>query len=463
MKYTAKYVWIENRFESHATFEIHKGVFQHSEVNYLQTSIDSDALDLGDVAVIPGVINAHSHAFQRIIRGRSEHISTAHLEDNFWGWRDAMYHAANHLSAEDIKNVSQFTFLEMAKSGVTSVGEFHYLHHAEDGKNYEDKNRIANAIIEAAKKVGIRISLLNVAYRFGDIAEPAKKSQRRFISHDLPTYLDGTLALRRQWENDPSVNIGFAPHSVRAVDEHWIRGIAREAKAFDMPLHIHASEQRSEVENSLRKRGQTPIEWIDAQGALSSRTTIIHANHATESELESIAKRGSIICACPTTERNLGDGFLPMHNITKLDIPITLGSDSHTQIDIFSDLRLLEYHERLRNEKRNVLAGLRNKTSTAQVLLPLLSKFGAKSIGIGAAEIAPKEVADFTCLDLKHPSLIGADRSTIGGFIALSMPADAVKDVYVGGECIIKDSKHVNEDEIISAYLEVSHRLWKKT
>lgn len=451
MKWTARYILIDGIFKEHVFFEIQN--------NRIQLTDDGQgAVDLGKVAILPGCVNAHSHAFQRVIRGRTEHRNTAFANDNFWSWRNAMYSAAQSLTADEISTVAEFTFLEMAQNGITSVGEFHYLHNQPDGRPYLNPNELADRMIEAAKKIGIRIALLNVAYHFGGIDSEPSLAQQRFVSTDVESYLEKTNTLRTNWKGHDVV-IGYAPHSVRAVDENWLRTINEASEKFDSPLHIHASEQRSEVADSIKKRGTSPIEWLYKNGALSERTTIVHANHATQKEIEYMAKRKTSICVCPTTERNLGDGFLPIVDFLKFDIPICLGSDSHTQIDLFSDARLLEYNERLRVQKRNHLASELEKKTTSEILLPMLAENGSRSLGIGAAAIANNELADFFTVDLNHRTLLGSDPLSLGANILLSMSPDAVKDVFVGGDRIVKNGKHVYETEIYEKYETLMERV----
>ncbi len=457
MKWTAKYILIDSVFQENISFEIKAGRF-------VMSRDCSDAIDLGDVAILPGCVNAHSHAFQRVIRGRTEHRTPRNqspaegLEDNFWSWRTAMYSAAQGLTADEISKVAEFTFLEMAQSGITSVGEFHYLHNQPDGVPYINENELADRMIEAAKKIGIRITLLNVAYHFGGIGKTPNQAQKRFVSKDVRSYLEKTNTLRTNWKGHDVV-IGYAPHSVRAIDEHWLGAISDAAQYYDAPLHIHASEQRGEVKDSVAKRGLSPIEWIYENGGLSERTTIVHANHATRKEIERMAETQANICVCPTTERNLGDGFLPIVDFLKSKIPVCLGSDSHSQIDLFSDARLLEYNDRLLVEKRNVLASELDRATTAEILLPMLSKNGSRALRNGAPAIADDASADFFTVDLKHRTLLGSDSESLGANILLSMTPDTIKDVFVGGKKIIQNGKHKYEDDIYSNYESVMERV----
>ena len=301
-----------------------------------------------------------------------------------------MYAAAGHLCPDGIEIVARMTFLEMLMSGITAVGEFHYVHHRNDGSQYPHPNVMAERVIRAARSVGLRIHLLRVAYHRGGYGRPASPAQGRFTDSTLSEYLDHTEALTETYSHDSHVQVGFAPHSIRAVPDRWLEGIAERSQATGQVIHIHACEQRRELEESVAEYGQEPIEFFDSVGLLGKRTTLVHATHLNERAIELIGRSGTSVCACPTTERNLGDGFLPAQALLAMGVPISLGSDSHAQVNLWEDARLIEYHERLREERRNVLAQHHERwgcTSderlyTADVLWPMLHTHGARSIGM---------------------------------------------------------------------------------
>src|SRR6184192_4111793 len=245
-------------------------------------------------AVLPGLVAAHSHAFQRAIRGRTEHRS--HPRDDFWTWREAMYAAAERLSPDDLYAVSKFCFLEMARAGVTAVGEFHYLHRDRDGRPYADPNELDLAVARAATEAGLRVVLLRVAYARGGL--------KRFVEGSADEYLKNLDALSRQ------VPVGAAPHSVRACPAEWIRDIAAEAFRRGWPLHLRVSEQRGEVEQCQAEHGTTPALVLERLGALRESTTAVHGVHLTAQDIAALGRARATVCACPTTERNLGDGVV---------------------------------------------------------------------------------------------------------------------------------------------------------
>lgn len=409
---------------------------------------------LGEVALMPGLVNAHSHAFQRVLRGRTEWLHRDRPHEDFWSWREAMYAAANSCSADELEQLATRTFWEMALSGITCVGEFHYVHHAPDGQPYDDPDELAHRVVRAARRVGLRITLLRVAYHRGGYQRPLTGAQRRFVTPSLADYTARLDALTGHYAGASDVRVGAAPHSVRAVPRDWLTEIARWAADHDAPLHIHASEQRAELVQSLQEHGMTPVELLHDARALDARTTLVHATHLSQRELDLIGAHGAQVCACPTTERNLGDGFLPALGLLQRRVPISLGSDSHADIDLWEEARLVEYHERLRYERRNVLASAfeawhpervdEERREVAALLLPMLSAHGARTLGWSdAGGLGVGQLADFVALDLAHPSLLGVSAESALAHLALSVKTGAVRDVFVGGEAIVRQRAHL--------------------
>src|ERR1700761_8500945 len=271
-------------------------------------------------ALLPGLANAHSHTFQRLFRGRAE--GRAAGGDTFWTWREQMYRAAAFVSPESLYDVARATFLEMAASGITVVGEFHYLHRDSQGHAYADANLLSHQVIAAAQSVGVRICLLRSAYfRAGFEREP-HPGQRRF--YEKPDeYLRNLGELVSAHEGAANVTVGAAPHSIRAVPLPDLIAIAEAANG--MPLHMHISEQVGENSACQAEYDSTPVTLVAKHGILSPRTTLIHAIHLTDSEFEEVARSGATICSCPTTERNLGDGIFPADTAARLGIPVAFG------------------------------------------------------------------------------------------------------------------------------------------
>lgn len=413
-------------------------------------------------ALLPGLVNAHSHAFQRVIRGRTEHRA-GQARDDFWTWREMMYSAATRLSPEDLYDASRMTFLEMALGGISSVGEFHYIHHAPDATPYDDPNLLSQTAIRAARDVGLRICLLRVAYaRSGYATEPNPK-QSRFIERDAEAYLRNVERLRAEAEKEDGVSVGVAPHSVRAVPLDYLRELFRYAQEKQMPVHMHIAEQPAEIEACLKEHGRTPVVLLEREGLLSERFTGIHAIHVTAEEARLLARSRSIVCACPTTERNLGDGVVPAALFFKEGVRVSLGTDSHTQVDLLEDARELEYNMRLARRERVVLDETSGDPSAlAASLFDCATRRGAESLGMydGSGGLEAGLPADFFTVDINDPSIAGASTEDLLAHIVFSLSLAAVRDVAVGGQLIIEDRHHRAEREIIEKFIALQKRLW---
>jgi formimidoylglutamate deiminase len=387
-------------------------------------------------AILPGLVNVHSHTFQRVIRGRTEHRTQA-SRDTFWTWRESMYHAANRMSPEALYRAARMAFLEMVLSGITAVGEFHYV----------DQNLdVARAILRAAKEVGLRITLLRTAYVRAGWKKDPNPGQARFLTPDVDRFLADTDALIAE-----GARVGVAPHSVRAVPIDYIRVVAEYARARGLPLHMHVSEQPAEVEASIGEYGRRPVELLHDHGILGDRFTAVHAIHITEEEARMLG--GSTVCACPTSERNLGDGAVPADKLFAAGARICFGSDSNVQIDILEDARELEYHLRMNKLERVVLETER--------LFRSATESGARSLGSPGGLLEVGRPADFFTIDLKDCSVAGADRESLLGHVVFSLERTAVRDICVAGELVVRDGRHRFKEEIVREFGEVQRDLWK--
>lgn len=405
-------------------------------------------------ALLPGLVNAHSHAFQRVIRGRTERRSQS-TTDTFWTWRQQMYAAANRLSPEDIYVVSRMAFLEMALSGITAVGEFHYIHHAPDGSRYSDSNLIEREVIRAARDVGLRIALLRVAYaRAGFQTEP-NPQQVRFIENSPAIYLTNLEQLLAAPELQDGMSwIGVAPHSVRAVPLDYLKTVVEFASARGLVVHMHVAEQTAEVEACIEEYGRSPVALLDTEGLLSEKFTAVHAIHVTPKAVGALARNRANVCACPTTERNLGDGVVPADAYYSAGVPISLGSDSQTQIDLLEDARELEYHLRLQRTARNVLAPADDvdESALARRLFDCATVNGATSIGFNGGNLEPGSPADFFTVDLDDPSIAGSSPDNLLANIVFSLSRTAIRDVVIGGKRIVEDGRHRDQEDILTAF-----------
>ncbi len=430
----------------------------------VQTRVPSGArvIDMPGLLLMPALVNGHSHAFQRVIRGRTEFLAQGHAADDFWSWREMMYAAAASLTPEEVYAVSRQAFIEMALAGVTTVGEFHYLHHQPDGTPYDDESLLAKQVIRAAREVGLRVVLLRVGYARAGFQTPPNPRQRRFIDPDVDTYLKRVEALRTAVGGDDLVSVGFAPHSVRAVPRSWLEVIAQVAA--NEVTHLHVAEQPAEIAACLAETGLRPVELLEACGVLHDKSTAVHAVHVTEHEVATLARRRAVVCACPSTERNLGDGVVPADALFRAGVAVSLGSDSQAHIDLLDEGRQLEGHLRLQRLKRNVLAAARGGHEVdgqGRSLLECATVNGARSLGLEPSfgTLAHGAEADFITLDLSHPSLLGAPEEALLAAVAFAAPPEAIRDVAVRGRFIVTRREHALRDETARGFLSVMRRL----
>lgn len=366
-------------------------------------------------ALAPGFANAHSHAFQRRLRGSVERLDSDHPHDDFWTWRERMYALAGSLDPASIREASRRCYREMLSAGYTSVAEFHYVHHRPGGGPYDDPNAMARAVAEAAETAGIRLLLLPAAYARGGIP--------RFRDASVEGFLERVEELRAWARGHPLVEVGVAAHSVRAVPAGWLEEIGDYARERGLPLHVHACEQPREVEECGREHGMRPVELLAKTGFLGPGTVVVHATHADGGELDLLAERGSEVCACPTTEGNLGDGFLPAEGILRRGIGLSIGSDSHVRVDPFEELREIETNARRLSGRRNVLVAEGELSP-----LPWLLR-----AGWGREGISPGDPADLVEIDLGHPALADVEPEDLPSALVFGAGSDVVCGAWVAG------------------------------
>jgi len=408
-------------------------------------------------ALLPGMIDIHSHSFQRALRGRAE--SRRRSGPDFWSWRNIMYRCALALSPEEIYDVARMAFLEMLFAGITTVGEFHYLHRAVSGVAYDDPNLLAKQVIRAAESVGIRIVLLRCAYVRAGFELPPDAGQIRFIEPDAERFLRDAEALRNEIAAMPkTVGFGIAPHSIRAVPREYLKTIATWAQAAGMPLHMHVAEQPAEIAACIAEYGVTPFELLDEMGLLTPEFTAIHAIHLQPGEIARMGRAKITVGACPTTERNLGDGILCADELIDAGVSIAFGTDSHTQTDALENARELESNLRLKHLQRAVLDG-RNGESLPALLFDFATRGGARSLQMDAGVFAVGKAADFFTVDVSDCSIAGSLPEELLTNIVFSMSGSAVRDVVVDGGVVIDERRHALQDEIVEAFCGVQRRL----
>ncbi|PYC77597.1 formimidoylglutamate deiminase [Streptomyces tateyamensis] len=375
---------------------------------------------------VPGQANAHSHAFHRALR------STVQVgSGTFWTWRDTMYRFAGALDPDSYLALATAVYAEMALAGITAVGEFHYLHHAPGGARYADPNAMGEALIEAAARAGIRITLLDTCYLSSGFGADLTKPQLRFGDGTAEAWAERAAALTPR----PHARIGAAVHSVRAVPADQLSTVAHWASMRKAPLHVHLSEQTAENDACLAAHGVTPTRLLADHGVLGPRTSAVHATHLTEEDIKLLSDSSTVICMCPTTERDLADGIGPARTLASAGCPVTLGSDSHAVIDPFEEARALELNERLRTRTRGHW--------TANALLRAGTEDGHASLGWPeAGRIEAGALADFTVLALDSVRTAGSVPRLGAEIAVFAASAADVRDVVVGGRRIVADGVH---------------------
>ena len=382
--------------------------------------------------VMPGFVNAHSHAFHRALRGRTHGGA-----GDFWSWRTPMYEIANRLTPETYGELAAMTFAEMALSGITGVGEFHYIHHQQDGTRYANPNEMGLAMVAASQRAGIRMALLDVAYLHAALDKPEPLTeQKRFSDGTIDNWLDRVDALG---EGGEGWTVGMAPHSVRAVHPNELEEVV--ANRHGKVVHVHVSEQPAENAACIAATGKTPTQVLSDAGMLGRHFTAVHATHLTATDISLLCSSHSGVCMCPTTERDLADGVGPASSLSAGGAVLSLGTDSNAFIDMFEEARAVETDERLVTGKRGVHA-------PASLLIAATSG-GATALGWGQHGIQAGAPADFIALSLDSVRLASFDAAHAAAHIVHSASPADVRDVWVAGRQIVQDHQHLNVSDLV--------------
>lgn len=370
---------------------------------------------------LDGFVTAHSHAFQRMMRGRAQRPGPAEYDD-FWSWRVAMYETALAFDPERMYQAARVAYAELRRRGYLTVGEFHYVHHDKDGTPYADRLAMSHAVIAAAKDVGLSIALLRAVYHRAGPGRPAESAQKRFSDPDLDPVLRDVDDLRSHYRDHPDVRVGIAPHSVRAVPPAWLAPIAAYAAEHALPVHMHVAEQPAEIATCLAETGKRPVEVVADAGLLSPRFVGVHATHLGDGEAHILGQAGAHVCLCPTTERDLGDGLPDVAAMVEAGVGLMTGIDSHVVVSPLDELRALEGNERLRTGKR---IPFRERTGTpAEWLLEIGTHAGARGLGFDRATGKVR-------ISRAHPDLLGVADDELLDAIVFSAGADVVQETLV--------------------------------
>ena len=388
---------------------------------------------------VPGIPNLHSHAFQRAMAGLAERQT--HPEDSFWTWRETMYRFASRMTPDSTYAVAAQLYAEMLEAGYTTVCEFHYLHHAPDGKPYADPAAMSHALIAAARDAGIRMTLLPVLYMTGGFDGRQLSARQQRFGHGVEAFLRLLQTLRAE-END-LLRIGCAFHSLRAVPEAAMREVLA-ALPSQAPLHIHIAEQIGEVQDCLSLRGARPVEWLQQNFEVDSRWTLVHATHLTPVETKQLAASGATVAICPTTEANLGDGLFPLRAYLDAGGAWGIGSDSHISVSPVEELRWLEYGQRLVTRHRNIAVSPES-SSVGETLLRGALASASQATG-------PDTAQDFVVVEADAPVFAGAHADDVIDRWIFSGNRPAVREAHVGGRQVVADGGHLERDAIARRY-----------
>lgn len=404
--------------------------------------------------VIPGLANAHSHAFQRLLAGHTEERGPAG-KDNFWTWRSRMYALAAKIDAASLQVIARQVYGEMVATGYTSVAEFHYLHNQPD--TAETSEAMFEAIAAAAAASGIRLTYVPVLYERAGFEHPEPTADQERFARSVDDFLEHYERVKRLAGDRFTVGIGA--HSLRAVAEESLRKIAVRAAKDAAPMHIHIAEQQREVDQCMAAHGVRPVEWLLDQHDVNEQWCLVHATHIDKEEITALSNSGAVVCLCPSTEANLGDGLFPLQQFLENKGRIAIGSDSHVSINPFEELRWLEYGQRLVMQQRNIAAIRRNQTGRS--LFELAAEGGSLATGQAGGRLQAGRNADLVALDDDSPMLVGhSTRSLLDAlvFSGFTLPIDRV---MVRGEWQVIDGRHQDAGEASEAYAAVARDLYR--
>jgi len=403
---------------------------------------DGQAQRLG--CVVAGLGNLHSHAFQRAMAGLTE--VGGRSGDSFWSWRELMYRFLDRLDPDTFQAIAAQAYMEMLESGFTRVGEFHYLHHAEDGSRYANPAEMASRVAAAATETGLGLTLLPVFYAHSDFGGAAPvPAQRRFL-HDLDGFARLLEDCGEALAKIPDAVLGLAPHSLRACTPQQLQALVGMAAG---PIHIHIAEQTREVDACLAWSGQRPVQWLYDHAPVDARWCLVHATHVDAREVQQMAASGAVVGLCPITEANLGDGLFPMRDYMQAGGRFGVGSDSNVLIDAAEELRLLEYGQRLQLRGRNVLSP--GAVSSGRWLYQQAVEGAAQALGeqAGLAVGAPLDLLE---LDEQHPAMLGRAGDALLDSWLFAARNGALRGVWRNGRQLVRDGRHVNREAITARY-----------
>ena len=445
----AKRAYLEFRWFEQVRIQIDDGKISRWEDSSRPVPDD----ELVDV-VIPGVPNAHSHVFQRALSGHCERKSPRD-KDDFWSWRENMYTLAEKLNPDTLKPVARQAYAEMLAAGYTTVAEFHYVHRSIN--DMHQANDMFEAIFEAAQDVGIRLTYLPILYEQGGFGRSKLNKTQRLFALNFDTYVDHYRCANELKKS--GINVGLGVHSLRAVSEDSLENMANLAKDEECPIHIHIAEQTAEVDECIATHGAKPLRWLLDNVDVGDNWCLVHATHVDAKELASLAATSAVVCLCPTTEANLGDGIFPLKVWKTLDGGIAIGSDSQISINPFEELRWLEYGHRLVLRSRNVFATDPN-THTGETLFHDVVSSGNRACGQWRTPLAPGSNADLITLREDSPILAGHRSASVLDALVFAGVHDAIDRVMVAGKWVVKEGRQIASPTLEQEYADCVRKIW---
>jgi len=434
----ARNVWLEHGWTKNVRLQWNA----EGDLTQLETDTTPASHEQVEQFVVPGMVNLHSHAFQRAIAGMTEIAGEG--PDSFWTWRDLMYRFALAVNPDQIQSIAAQLYAECLRHGYTSVCEFHYLHRAPDGAFYDNMAETAQRVIAASQESGIGLTMLPVLYSFADFSQDAlRNEQRRFSTNpDQIMQLVQLLDASRSGQ----LEVGVAPHSLRAASTRQISELVSALPA-DRPIHIHIAEQQKEVDSCIAYSGKRPVELLMDTQDVNDRWCLVHATHLSASEVSQIARSKAIAGICTSTEGNLGDGFFPLPDFIAQQGRFGIGSDSHVSQSPIEELRWLEYGQRLVAQRRN-MSSVAGQRHIGDFLWKACLQGGALASGRAVGSLAPGKRADLLVLDADHPNLCGIASADILNTWIFSGNDNLVRDVMVGGQWRVKQGRHNQQEQI---------------
>ena len=418
--------------------------------------VPPEGAEVLDAPLLPGFVDAHSHAFQRAFAGAAERREST--RDDFWSWRERMYAVALRIGPEQLRAVATQLYVELLRGGYTQVCEFHYLQRDRDGADYADPLAMSWALADAAAEAGIGLTILPVLYERAGFAAPALRDEQRRFRASAPSVFEA--ARRIAAANRPMLSAGLAIHSLRGASPEGIAALHAMAESHAGPIHIHVAEQTAEVDDCWRATGARPIEWLARQGLLDPRWQLVHATHALRGEIDAVAASGAGIVLCPSTEANLGDGLCDLPGWLAAGVPITIGSDSQVTRDWCEELRLLEYGQRLTRRSRNVAAAPElGCPSTAERLFARAMAGSAAAAGQASWGLVEGSRADALLVSRHGATLSGTLAGATLDALVFSSPRPAWRGAIVGGRWVLHDGRHARQDAVEDDYRAVITQL----